>query len=409
MSKEKKLTNKYVVVHLRARDNYCVATALKSAGKLESLVTDYYYDSSLWLHSRFTPPRLRKRSVPTILGSDAISCPTSLIAQSVGMKAESLWPFAFRYSNDLLARTARRVATERKAGIFAYSNHAQKAFAGFHGPKVVFQFHPYKPYCKAILDNDAKKFPGIVDWSQREEHDSQDLTRWDKASLDGWKFADLIIAASTFTAKSLIASGADPTRVVVAPYPFPENLRHFRREKPLGQIRFLFVGQGVQRKGLHHLALAWRSVCKELHSKAELTVVAHRIDPGIRDLLRLPGIRVLGAQSREALDDLFAESHVFVMPSLIEGFGHVYTEALAAGCYVIGTKNTGLPDITPPEDAVGFIEPGNIEHLASLILSAVYHLPMPDNYQWESWYRKIKSYSFENKIISELEKIERER
>ena len=34
------------------------------------------------------------------------------------------------------------------------------------------------------------------------------------------------------------------------------------------------------------------------------------------------------------------------MPSLVEGFGYVYLEALSHGCFCVGTDNTGLPDIT---------------------------------------------------------------
>ena len=36
---------------------------------------------------------------------------------------------------------------------------------------------------------------------------------------------------------------------------------------------------------------------------------------------------------------------MFVLPSLVEGFGYVYLEALARGCFCLGTFNTGLPDV----------------------------------------------------------------
>jgi len=55
------------------------------------------------------------------------------------------------------------------------------------------------------------------------------------------------------------------------------------------------------------------------------------------------------------------------MPSLIEGFGLVYLEALAAGCHVVGTENTGLPDLPLGPDARTLVPSGDIEALAATI------------------------------------------
>jgi glycosyltransferase involved in cell wall biosynthesis len=44
------------------------------------------------------------------------------------------------------------------------------------------------------------------------------------------------------------------------------------------------------------------------------------------------------------------------MPSLVEGFGQVYLEALAQGCPVLGTANTALPDLGSEEDGI-FLTP----------------------------------------------------
>ena len=41
----------------------------------------------------------------------------------------------------------------------------------------------------------------------------------------------------------------------------------------------------------------------------------------------------------------YSEADVFVQPSLEDGFGLVILEALACGCPVIATKNTGAGDI----------------------------------------------------------------
>jgi len=47
------------------------------------------------------------------------------------------------------------------------------------------------------------------------------------------------------------------------------------------------------------------------------------------------------------------------------GFGQVYLEALAHGCPVLGTANTGLPDLGSESDGVFLVEPGNVTELAA--------------------------------------------
>ena len=40
--------------------------------------------------------------------------------------------------------------------------------------------------------------------------------------------------------------------------------------------------------------------------------------------------------------DLMNRSYIFILPSIAEGFGIVYAEAMKAGCITIGTKNEGI-------------------------------------------------------------------
>ena len=55
------------------------------------------------------------------------------------------------------------------------------------------------------------------------------------------------------------------------------------------------------------------------------------------------------------------------MPSLIEGFGQVYLEALSFGLPVLGTRNTCLPDLGDEGDGIFCVDPGNIEELTSTL------------------------------------------
>ena len=163
--------------------------------------------------------------------------------------------------------------------------------------------------------------------------------------------------------RTLVHAGCNADRIVVIPYGSPPPTAVLK-SRPRGSCRFLFVGQGVQRKGLHHLAEAWRLAALQ---GCELTVASYLIDPGIAPMLELPGVRLLGRQNSAELASLFAAADAFVMPSLVEGFGLVYLEALAAGCHVLGTGNTGLPDMELSNVAATIIPPGEPDTLASAL------------------------------------------
>ena len=63
------------------------------------------------------------------------------------------------------------------------------------------------------------------------------------------------------------------------------------------------------------------------------------------------------------------------MPSLVEGFGQVYLEALAQGCPVLGTSNTGLPDLGDEVDGIFVTPPGRVEELRAQLEHLARTLP----------------------------------
>jgi glycosyltransferase involved in cell wall biosynthesis len=117
---------------------------------------------------------------------------------------------------------------------------------------------------------------------------------------------------------------------------------------------------------LHHLLKVWR---QGLHEAADLTLVLNQVDPGITAMISALPVRprVLEGLSRKELVSEFEQADLFVLPSLVEGFGLVYLEALAAGCHVIGTDNTGLPDLGAPSEAATVIPSGDLDQLQAAL------------------------------------------
>jgi glycosyltransferase involved in cell wall biosynthesis len=225
---------------------------------------------------------------------------------------------------------------------------------------VLFQFHPHPDTERRILRDDSARYR-FFQYSYEEEmgdHVSEELKQRNR---DCWQYADLILCASDFTKQSLVEAGADPGLCVIVPYGIDVPGQPVESVAP-DTFRALFVGSGTQRKGLHHLLLAWQRAM--LPSGSQLTLVCRFLDPGLEALVRqTPNTRLIRGVGPEELNELFRRSALFVMPSLVEGFGQVFLEALAQGCPVLGTPQTCLPDLEASNDAISQVEAGQIEQL----------------------------------------------
>lgn len=350
------MSSKFVCVINRNRDNYQVPLALQEAGLLERLVTDFYAPEGI---CRWLPQILRRRRIEGLPFTKVSPVYRSFAMQVAAiLTRRPIAPVIARINRMHAARGAM-LSARSGAHLYCYGNYLPAPEEKPDGAGIVdFEFHPHPKLTRKLLVEDAALYPEVA-ISHREEIDALDRTTINNA----WRQADGIVCASSMTRRSLEYAGCDPAKITVIPYGFTPRDKA-PPPRPSGNCEFLFVGQGIQRKGLHHLLRAWT---RNPPSGSRLTIVAYRIDEGIAALAAHPSVRLLGYQDREALNRIYAESDVFVMPSLVEGFGLVYLEALAAGCHVIATTNTGIPDLSLTEDAATIIEPGDLERLGSAL------------------------------------------
>lgn len=73
-----------------------------------------------------------------------------------------------------------------------------------------------------------------------------------------------------------------------------------------------------------------------------------------------------GQVNNKEVQKLMSESYIFVLPSINEGFGIVYTEAMKAKCITIGTKNEGIDGFIK-NGVNGFLVNPNVDEIAKLI------------------------------------------
>jgi glycosyltransferase involved in cell wall biosynthesis len=345
---------------------------------LGSFITDAYASKPVQRLSKVLPARLREKILLRQAGEipDGIvrSRWTSTLFERARLRLGRPESLNFARYDAGLSKAAAEFARKHCSNLFLYSPYAWEAFTAryHHAPhRVLFQFHPHPDLESRILADDKERFPFV-----RESYTEESGARLDdhlrQRNRDAWKHADLIFCASSFTFRSLLEAGAPPEKCRIVPYGI--EVRACRSDAPKS-FAVLFVGAGSQRKGLHHLLLAWQRA--RLPPDSTLTLVCRTIDSGILQLVRETRVDLIRGVNQAELIDRFRRSALFVMPSLVEGFGQVYLEALAEGCPVLGTQNTVLPDLA--SEAVNIVGAGNIDQLTARLESLSRELPGNEN------------------------------
>ena len=349
--------------------------ALAESKLLDSFITDAYASGPVQLISKTLPGRWREkillRRAPGIPDGHVRSLWKSTLFERANFRLGRPESLVFARYDAEFSRVAAAHARTNRSNLFLYSPYAWEAFTARyrHMPhRVLFQFHPHPELESRILAEDKKRFPFVRE-SYTEESGSRLDEHLRQRQRDAWKHADLIFCASGFTQQSLVEAGAPTEMCRVVPYGI--EVREFAVSVP-ETFAALFVGAGSQRKGLHHLLLAWQKA--RLPQNSKLTLVCRTIDSGILKLVsETPRVELIHGLGQAELSEQFRKSALFVMPSLVEGFGQVYLEALAEGCPVLGTRNTALPDIAG--EAVNIVDAGDIDQLIARLESLSQTLP----------------------------------
>jgi len=169
--------------------------------------------------------------------------------------------------------------------------------------------------------------------------------------------ADRITVPSGFVYRTFLSEGVAPEKLRKLPYGV--NLSRFGPDGAPAEGRFdvLFVGYFYLRKGVQYLVQAFEKV---QHPAKSLTFVG-AISPAVLEMLHQRKLwpehaRAIGPVPQAELKTLMSRSHVLALPSVEEGLALVLEQAMACGCPVIATTNTGAEDIIADGDE-GFIVP----------------------------------------------------
>ena len=134
------------------------------------------------------------------------------------------------------------------------------------------------------------------------------------------------------------------------------------------EVRFLFCGQLIARKGVDILLQAFDRLVRDglcvrlelVGRRAELDTMLTTISPAARDLVSYGGF-----QDPKRLYEVYSRNHVFVLPSRYDGWGVVVNQALGAGLPVICTTTVGAGRDLVETGSNGFrVEPNDANALA---------------------------------------------
>lgn len=161
-----------------------------------------------------------------------------------------------------------------------------------------------------------------------------------------YDLADLITVPSLFVKTSFIRNGVDEKKIAVLPYGV--DLSQFKptAEPDPDEFVVVFVGGLNLRKGVQYLLQAFA----ELRAPRKMLHLIGQADPLFIKQLGsrpwwTPEVRLHGHVPQYELKQHLSRAHVLVLPSVEDGFGLVVSQALACGCPVIVTRNTGAHEL----------------------------------------------------------------
>jgi glycosyltransferase involved in cell wall biosynthesis len=157
--------------------------------------------------------------------------------------------------------------------------------------------------------------------------------------------ADWIVVNSDFVRETFEWAGFDTTRVKViyagVEAEFVDSVPGRDAERDEEPLRLLFAGEIGQRKGADVLFRAL-STLRGVDWKLDLIgAITPAIAAGWSKFLSDPRVTWHGTVRIRQLAVLMSRAEVFVFPSLAEGSARVVAMAMAAGCYVVTTPNSG--------------------------------------------------------------------
>jgi glycosyltransferase involved in cell wall biosynthesis len=166
-----------------------------------------------------------------------------------------------------------------------------------------------------------------------------------------------LIVWSNFAKKIYLRFGIPEEKISVVYPGMP--VRQSKRTEPDDEVKFLFIGKKLTRKGAFLVKKSFEKLVEE-YDNIKLTVVTSQTEK----LADSRNINCIRSMQREALfNKVFPIHDVFLFPVYNEGFGITIEEAMSFGMPVISTNINAIPELVENEKTGFLIERGNSKEL----------------------------------------------
>ncbi|MBX8465570.1 glycosyltransferase [Deinococcus sp. RIT780] len=195
-------------------------------------------------------------------------------------------------------------------------------------------------YLMTIIYARLTKTPLILWWGSHalSQHIRNPLFSFIKQKI--FRYFDAFVTYGSLASESLAQNGVSRGKIVTSVNTvntsifFNDGSRH-----KSGAIRFLFVGQLIDRKGILDLVDAFKDI-----ENAELYIIGHgELELQVNRLIsKMPNIHYIGKTGSEStLAEYYRKFDCLVVPSKREVWGLVVNEAMLSGLPVIASDRVG--------------------------------------------------------------------
>jgi glycosyltransferase involved in cell wall biosynthesis len=189
------------------------------------------------------------------------------------------------------------------------------------------------------------------------------------------QMADSLIVLSESWKKWFIGIGIREDRIEVlhniTEYPSISK-KNSRGNK---KVRFLFLGELGQRKGVFDILRGLINHKDELKDKIELRIGGNTNEEKLIRIIKEGGVegfvKFEGWVAGDKKIKLLNWADIYILPSFNEGLPIGILEAMSYGCPIISTPVGGIPEVVIPDENGVFVTPGNSEEIVSAMKSYV--------------------------------------
>lgn len=226
---------------------------------------------------------------------------------------------------------------------------------------------PYVCCIKGVLAEESRcesGWPRLMLWS---------LSRLERLNA---RRAPLVLSTSRYCCERIEAHyGVEAERLRLVPEGIDVGLWNPAAEDAAAREphTVLCVARQYPRKRVADLITAFQTVHQRLPS-ARLVVIGDGPEHGaLQELVQQLGlgavVQLLGALPDDgAVREWYRRSAVFCLPSIQEGFGIVFLEAMASGLPVVSTTATAIPEVVPHGRAGLLVPSRDLQALAEALL-----------------------------------------